>query len=547
MNAEMTKRLVPPPTPRTHVFRGIGLLVLLCLEMLVITLRFDTQGLTGAAPWWAEWLGYAPAFLHMGLAGVAAFLVIVGPRLKTVWQAVCMPSSRHRWGVWLAWHLVTGGVFTLLTAAILDVETAVVRPSLLWPVAWTLSGATTLLLWCGAVAPPRRWWQLVQDEYAALLGASLVGVGVWGSSQITQAFWQPLAGMTFWVVRHLLGLLYADVHAYLPTKLVGTATFEVTIAPECSGYEGVGLVTLLLALYLWLFRAHLRFPQAIALLPVGALAAWVANALRITALIALGTSFSPAVALGGFHSQAGWIAFLLVGLGVIAVTQRYHLFAVVASAPASPAHAQYAAALLAPLLVMLATMVVTSALSSGVDWLYPLRVVTTGCTLWAFRKAYRSIAWTWSWPALTLGLAVFGVWMILEPSVSQAPTAFAEGLAQFPAGVAAGWLGFRVLGAVLTVPVVEELAFRGYVIHKLANRDFETIRPGQFTWWAGLLSSILFGMLHGRWLAGTLAGIGYALALRQRGQLADAIVAHMTTNALIATYVLSQQAWALWL
>jgi hypothetical protein len=51
-------------------------------------------------------------------------------------------------------------------------------------------------------------------------------------------------------------------------------------------------------------------------------------------------------------------------------------------------------------------------------------------------------------------------------------------------------------------------------------------------------------MLHGRWLAGTLAGIGYALALRQRGQLADAIVAHMTTNALIAAYVLSQQAWA---
>jgi membrane protease YdiL (CAAX protease family) len=59
------------------------------------------------------------------------------------------------------------------------------------------------------------------------------------------------------------------------------------------------------------------------------------------------------------------------------------------------------------------------------------------------------------------------------------------------------------------------------------------------------MSSVLFGVLHGRWLAGTLAGIGYALTLRQRGQFVDAVVAHMTTNALIATYVLSQQAWLL--
>ena len=64
------------------------------------------------------------------------------------------------------------------------------------------------------------------------------------------------------------------------------------------------------------------------LFPIGALAVWLANAIRITALVALGTSFSPAVAQGGFHSQAGWIAFLLVGPGLIAYTQQCRLFAV---------------------------------------------------------------------------------------------------------------------------------------------------------------------------------------------------------------------------
>ena len=191
---------------------------------------------------------------------MAAFLVIVGPRLQTLWQAMFTPSHRHLRGLWLAWHVVAFGIFTLITAAILDVKTEAVYPSLRWPVLWTLSGAIMLLLWLFALAPPRYWWQLVRHEYVALLGASLVGVGAWGSSQITQEFWHPLAGGTFWFVRHLLGVVYSDIHYNLPEKPVGTATFEITIAPECSGYEGIGLVTLLLALYLWLFRMHLRFP-----------------------------------------------------------------------------------------------------------------------------------------------------------------------------------------------------------------------------------------------------------------------------------------------
>jgi exosortase E/protease (VPEID-CTERM system) len=546
MNAKSTEHLGTLPAARTRMLHGACLLVLLGIELLVLTVCFDTQRLEGAAPWWAVWFGYAPVFLRLGLTFVAAFLVIVGPRLQILGHAMLTPSHRHLRGLWLAWHVVAFGIFTCLTAAILDVKTEAVRPSLLWPVLWTLSGTIMLLLWSFAIAPPRCWWQLVRHEYTALLGAGLVGVGAWGSSQITQEFWHPLAGGTFWLVRHLLGVVYSDIHYRLSEKLVGTATFEITIAPECSGYEGIGLVTLLLALYIWLFRTHLRLPQALLLFPIGALAVWLANAIRITALIALGTSFSPAVAQGGFHSQAGWIAFLLVGLGLIACTQQCRLFAIANTPPASTVHSQYAAALLVPLLVMMATMLVTSALSSGVDWLYPLRVITTGVALWSFRKVYRPSPWTWSWQALALGLAVFGVWMLLEPAAHPGPSALSEGLAQLPGSLAIIWLGFRVLGSVITVPFAEELAFRGYVIHKLVAQDFETVPPGQFTWFAGLLSSILFGLLHGRWLAGTLAGIGYALALRQRGQLADAIMAHMTTNALIAAYVLFQQAWGLW-
>jgi exosortase E/protease (VPEID-CTERM system) len=545
VNTEMTNRLGTLPTPPSSAIRGTSLLVLLGLELLALTMCFDTQGLTEAAPWWAPWLGYVPACLQIGLAGVAAFLVIVGSRLPTLWLTLLTPACRHRWGVWLAGHGVACGVFTLMTAAIF-IDTADVRPSLLWPVFWMLSAAVVVLLWLGALAPASRWWTLVHQEYAAMLGASLLGVGAWGSGQLGQALWAPLAETTLWVVRSLLALVYSDVYYDLAEQVVGTATFQVVIVPACSGYEGIGCVTLLLTLYLWWFRTHLRFPQALLLLPVGAVAAWVANALRLTTLIALGTSFSPAVAQGGFHSQAGWLTFLLVGLGLIAVTQRYHLFTVATPSISAQASAQYATALLMPLLVLLTTMVVTSALSSGFDWLYPLRVVTTSVALWSCRTDYRLIPWTWSWHAIGLGMAICGMWMLLEPADHHRATVLADGLAALPGGLAVVWVGFRVLGSALIVPIAEELAFRGYVIRKLVAPDFATIRPGQFTWWACLVSSVLFGVLHGRWLAGTLAGIGYALALRQRGQLADAIVAHMTTNALLAAYVLSQHAWSLW-
>ena len=52
--------------------------------------------------------------------------------------------------------------------------------------------------------------------------------------------------------------------------------------------------------------------------------------------------------------------------------------------------------------------------------------------------------------------------------------------------------------------------------------------------------------MHGRFVAGTLAGVALALTFGRRGQLADAIVAHGTANGLIAVYVLTTGHWSVW-
>ena len=93
----------------------------------------------------------------------------------------------------------------------------------------------------------------------------------------------------------------------------------------------------------------------------------------------------------------------------------------------------------------------------------------------------------------------------LDPSVD---ATFSAGLNNLTACERSTWFFFRIVGAVVTVPIAEELAFRGYVMRKLIANDFDSVRSGQFTWVSFMASSVLFGALHGEWLAGILAGMG---------------------------------------
>lgn len=323
------------------------------------------------------------------------------------------------------------------------------------------------------------------------------------------------------------------------------------IYPACAGYEGICLMVLFACAYLWLFRHRLRFPQAYLLLPCAVLAIWLVNGLRMALLVLVGTYVSPEIAMGGFHSQAGWIGFIGVALGMVAMTQRMSLFTATETEPADKVEANPTTAYLAPLMALLAFSMITGAFSSGFDRLYPVRVLGTGAAIWLFWRrsmTWRDLAQSWSWSAVAIGVAAFAIWIGLERVTGRADAgaSMAKGLGEMPAGLAMGWLLFRVAGSVVTVPIAEELAFRGYLLRRLISADFDQLFPVRFTWLSFLLSSVLFGALHGRWLAGTVAGMGYALAMLRRGRIADAVIAHAITNALIAADVLIFGNWNLW-
>ena len=354
-----------------------------------------------------------------------------------------------------------------------------------------------------------------------------------------------MSRMTLEVVAFLLRITGHQVTTIPDELVVGTEWYEVFIDRPCSGYEGIGLVVVMLGFYLFFFRRTLRFPNALLLVPIGIVLIWLANAVRIAALIAIGHSISPEIAEGGFHSAAGWLLFCLITLCLIAVSKRWSWFSLEPSRRMKLRTPE--GAFLLPLLFLIAASLLTALFTIDFDYLYPVQIAATLIPLWFFRSYYRELQWSWSWTPLLLGALVFALWVILEPTADpEVARAIPDALAEMPKALAGAWLLCRVLGSVVFVPITEELAFRGYLLRRVIDEDFTSVSPKMFTITSFLVSSVAFGLLHEEWLAGILAGMIFAMAQYRRGSIADAIAAHAVSNALLAVYVLWFGQWSLW-
>ena len=118
----------------------------------------------------------------------------------------------------------------------------------------------------------------------------------------------------------------------------------------------------------------------------------------------------------------------------------------------------------------------TGAFSSGLDWLYPLRVVAAAWVLWIFRRHYTHLGWSLSWRAVAIGIVTFGTWLVLVPAGPTARDGWPAALEAAPIHWAAAWLLFRVVGYTITAPLVEELAFRAYLTRRLMGPEVERFR-----------------------------------------------------------------------
>lgn len=516
---------------------------MLPLELLALTLTFDGGRLADLHTWWSDWIIHARAVPQLLVVAAGALLTLSADRLPHIERELLAASQKnHRWAYWLAAHLA--GFLSLFALSRVVFEG--LAADSLTAISWIASAAATLVFWLAAIAPTGYWAREAAANKRILAIAASAGTAAWIVGRLAARLWEPFAAAAFYVSGALLRLRYPNVESSAANKSIQVDGFTVLIAPECSGLEGVGLVLVFLSAYFWIFRDRHRFPRSLILFPVAAATIWIFNAIRIAVLVVIGAEISVPVAVQGFHSQAGWIAFTIVTVGIITIAGRMPFFLketpVADNEPISTTPGY-----LVPVLSVLSTSLLTGVFAGDWNWLYPLSIAAGAVALWRYRATYRRFYVSSSWGAVFIGCGVFAVWLALEPSRPDAGAPMHEGLAAMGLFAGGAWVAVRVFGSVVINPIVEELAFRGYLIRRFMAVDFETIPFTAIAFLPALLSSIAFGLLHGRWLAGTLAGLAYAWALHRRGELSDAIVAHATTNALIAIAVLGAGAWGLWM
>ena len=179
----------------------------------------------------------------------------------------------------------------------------------------------------GTVALPLLQWSSWRDLARATvsLWMSAAGAAVFTLMGITTVLylWSPASYITFRIVRLLLSPFLSNMVVQPNALRLGSQQFSVIIQGRCSWVEGMALILIVGCMWLVLFQEELRFPQAFVLLPLGAIALFLMNAVRLAALILIGNAGAADVAEDGFHSQAGWMAFILVAFGSSVAARRW--------------------------------------------------------------------------------------------------------------------------------------------------------------------------------------------------------------------------------
>ncbi len=423
------------------------------------------------------------------------------------------------------------------------------------PFALLAAAALTLTVLCVAalllgLAPWATWRQgavAIGDRWLYASGAALAATV---AIILSQQLWVPTAQITFDLVQMVLRPFLPTLRAVPATRDIYAPNFAVGIDPICSGLEGIGLIIAFCSAWLIFFRDEYRFPRALVLIPVGVTILFALNVLRIAALVLIGNAGHPAIAVFGFHSQAGWISFNAVACGLVFVSRRSRWLnsaaaerkSAAATTPAANATASY----LAPFLLVLAAGMISRASSGHFETWYALRLLAGGAALVLYWPRLRGLDWRFSWRAAAAGGAVFALWLwasrLLLP-----PQDMPAGLAAMSASGRALWIAGRIATALVVAPLAEELAYRGYFLRRLVAVDFESVPFAKVGWIPVLVTALAYGILSGPlWGAGIAAGIVFALLLTRTRRMGEPVAAHVIANALACAAVLLWHQWQLW-
>lgn len=513
---------------------ALGLVIVLAgAELLAISLLYQ-HGFDftcrAAAPVW--FCAFAGRIVPRVLAVLAVLVIFIVARRAAVARLLAHPGRPSGVALNLAgFALILAPWFGLSDSSS---NTMVSLAAASWSVGGILAAAGLAL----ALAPWHAWRALIAGNGLVLMVLLAAGLMLPELSDQLQPLWrvEAITDITFFATLWALGMLGYAVQAIPADKVIGTEEFAVAVGPQCSGVEGFMLITVFLALYVGLFRKDLRFPHALLLFPVGLLLSWVFNVLRISVLMVIGFEGQPELAIGAFHSHAGWLSFTLLSLLLIMASRAVPGLRR-ADAPRSavslpPFLSDPAVVRILPFIVFMASALLASTGSQSPGELYLWRALAMGAALALVWSGLRALPWRLDRLAIGAGVAIALLWIVTGPDSGDAPYGALTGTAF------ALWLIARIIGTSVFVPIIEELFFRDYLITRIAPAG-----RGILLGVALILSTAAFAALHDRWIVAAIAGAVFAALFCRSRNVTDAIVAHMTANGIIAVFALLTGAW----
>jgi CAAX prenyl protease-like protein len=109
-------------------------------------------------------------------------------------------------------------------------------------------------------------------------------------------------------------------------------------------------------------------------------------------------------------------------------------------------------------------------------------------------------------------------------------------------------LFLRTQRAVMVVPIVEELFWRGWLMRWVIANDFRSIPLGTYTARSFWMVALLFASEHGPyWDVALVAGIIFNWWMIRTKSLGDLILVHAVANACLSGYVIAAGKWEYWL
>jgi len=206
---------------------------------------------------------------------------------------------------------------------------------------------------------------------------------------------------------------------------------------------------------------------------------------------------------------------------------------------------------------------ITAKGTKAADWLLAIGIGVLGIVLWIApyhyfydimfarvpimgnENIFLSLTYGFEFPKDAFQKVANGLILIPKEGVFPVPT-YSLNSPELAANFKYIFLAFRIIGAVVTVAFFEELFIRSFIVRFISDEKYKRVPIGYYCKKAFLIALAVYTVAHPWWLVAIIwGGLTFWLYYYKKNLLL-CIVAHATSNLLLALYVLKTGNFYLW-